>query len=270
MSDLPNTHLSPFERLVRSRWYGTGGIQGLSKVSGVSRATLYSWFRGETTPDAKSLARLSGVLDISVAELVEAIGAVDPGSIRYPQPAASLPRPQPPRTMAPSGIVSSSGSSWWRRARAPQTAVQDAAPPADVAWCNADDPIGPVARTLYEHHYSQMPVRDGDQWIALLTTEAIARWMAGRGRHDLEVESRAPVREVLAYADDAADFRVAARDASAQELLAHFDSAANRGQPIKAVVLVDPASNQATGIVTAHDLPRFRYPTTPSGSNPRA
>lgn len=248
MSEMSNVPATPFERLVRSRWYGAGGILGLSKLSGVSRATLYSWFRGETTPDAKSLARLSTILDVSTAELVEAIGG-EPSQLQ-PRMAAFT-SAAPMAASATRSMVDASGPAGW-----PQRGPQDAKPP--VAWCHADDPIGPVARTMYERHYSQMPVRDGAQWIGLLTTEAIARWMAGRGRNDLEVETRAPVREVLAYADDAGDFRTLDQHAPAEEVLALFDGAAIRGQPLKAILLVNPKTDELTGIVTAYDLPRLR------------
>lgn len=251
MSEMSNVPATPFERLVRSRWYGAGGILGLSKLSGVSRATLYSWFRGETMPDAKSLARLSTILDVSTAELVEAIGG-EPSQLQ-PRMAkfASAARMVMPMAAPAAGIVAdASGPAGWPRRG--QHNVES------VAWCHADHPIGPVARTMYERHFSQMPVRDGAQWIGLLTTEAIARWMAGRGRHDLEVESRAPVREVLAYADDAGDFRTLHMHAPAEEILALFDGAAIRGQPLKAILLVNAKSDEPTGIVTAYDLPQLR------------
>lgn len=247
MSEMSNVPATPFERLVRSRWYGAGGILGLSKLSGVSRATLYSWFRGETMPDAKSLARLSTILDVSTAELVEAIGG-EPSQLQPRM--AKFSSPQPMATPATHFVADASGPANWPRRG--QHNVES------VAWCHADDPIGPVARTMYERHFSQMPVRDSAQWIGLLTTEAIARWMAGRGRHDLEVESRAPVREVLAYADDAGDFRTLDQHAPPEEILALFDGAAIRGQPLKAILLVNPKSDEPAGIVTAYDLPQLR------------
>ncbi len=137
--------------------------------------------------------------------------------------------------------------------------------------CTPDDPIGPVARTLYERHYSQAPVRGDRGWMGLLTTEAIARWMAGRSRHDLDVEARAPVREVLAYADDAGDFRVVEPSAPVEEVVALFDDATTRGWPIRAVLVGSGRdANAVGGIVTAYDLPRLRRSTTPSGSKSRA
>jgi len=239
MSDLPNTNptnpnlMSPFERLVRSRWYGAGGIAGLAKVSGVSRATIYSWFRGETAPDVRSLARLANVLELPVEDLVASVHG-----LAEPRPAALAAASAPMMAPQPQGIAE----------RRP------------VVWAEADNPIGPVARTMYEEHFSQVPVRDGDNWIGLLTMESIARWMAGRGRHDLNVDERAPVREALAYADDAHDFRVVPSETPPQEIVTHFDAAAARGRPLKAI-LVEGHSHRTPlqAIVTAWDLPHLRY-----------
>jgi predicted transcriptional regulator len=254
--DRPSSDASRFERLVRSRWYGAGGIQGLSKLSGVSRATMYAWFRGEAVPDTKSLARLASVLDVSAAELLETLGGGAPSappSIAPPMPSAvnqpSLATPAftaLPPTFRGGGPPS-------------EPAVAEALLRQEVMWCGIDDPIGPVARTLYERHFSQMPVRDGDEWIGLLTTEAIARWMAGRSRHGLDVEAKAPVREVLAYADDAGDFRVVPPDVSVGDIVGLFDGAALRGLPLRAVLVAGSRRDaSARGIVTTYDLPHLR------------
>ncbi len=248
MSDDQTTPATPFERLVRSRWYGAGGIAGLSKVSGVSRATLYSWFRGETVPDVKSLARLGGVLELPVEELVASVHGL-PGHAQA-MSAGAAPRLSASRLMSPQSPAR----------------VQSRA----VTWAEADQPIGPVARTMYEQHFSQVPVRDGDTWLGLLTLETIARWMAGRGRHDLNVEERAPIREVLAYADDARDFRMVPAGTPPDEIVTHFDAAAARGRPLKAV-LVEGHSQRTPleAIVTAYDLPHLRFGRRVSLPEPR-
>ena len=242
--DTPSTP-EALERLVRSRWYGPGGIAGLSRLSGVSRATLYSWFRGETVPDTKSLFRLATILDMPLAELVGTVEG-DPGASR-----ASAAPPLPP----------AASSFMLREAAAPvgMPGIGEAMGGQQVLTCDADDPVGPVARSLYELHFSQVPVRDGDRWIGLLTTEAIARWMAGRSRNELDVQDAAPVREVLAYADDAGDFRVVPDAARVAQVIGLFDAASAQGQPLKAV-LVESRRSPSTlaGIVTAYDLPRLR------------
>ena len=244
----PDAAHSPeaLERLVRSRWYGPGGIAGLSKLSGVSRATLYAWFRGETVPDTKSLARLARILDMPLAELVGTV-----------QPEAGMLSEYAPPPMVHARMASQSAAPMAHAAPTIGEALQR----QQVLACTADEPIGPVARTLYERHFSQAPVRDADAdgWIGLLTTEAIARWMAGRSRHELGVQDAAPVREVLAYADDQADFRVVPAAAPVAHIIGLFDAAMAQGQPLKAILVEGRrASANLAGIVTAYDLPRLR------------
>lgn len=50
------------EALVRSRWTAPGGVRALAAEMGLSRATLYSWFRGHTAPDTRQLTLLAKVL----------------------------------------------------------------------------------------------------------------------------------------------------------------------------------------------------------------
>jgi hypothetical protein len=83
--------------------------------------------------------------------------------------------------------------------------------------------------------------------------------MAGRSRNELEVQDAAPVREVLAYADDAGDFRVASEDAALGRVIGLWDAAIAQGQPLKAILVEDrQVPPTLAGIVTAYDLTRLR------------
>jgi len=126
-----------------------------------------------------------------------------------------------------------------------------------VAWCDADDVIMPVARQLYEGNFSQMPVRESGRWTGLLTTEAIARWMAGRATRGLDVDERAPVREVIAYAEEADNLRIVGSDERAAEVANLFAERAAQGRPLAAVLVVEdePGGDELLGIVTQYDWP---------------
>ena len=124
----------------------------------------------------------------------------------------------------------------------------------------ADDPLGPVARRLYEADFSQMPVRDRDAWVGLLTTDTIARWTAARSARGLGYDETTPVREVLPYAEDPDNFRVVGADATADSVVALFDGFAADGRSLAAVLVTPLGEPQGglLGIVTAADLPRIR------------
>ena len=55
---------------VRSRWRDRSGIRGLGQSAGVSRATLYSWFNGDSAPDTGKLTTLAAAWDADPAEMM--------------------------------------------------------------------------------------------------------------------------------------------------------------------------------------------------------
>ena len=62
------------EAVVRDRWRDRRGVSGLARDTAISRATLYSWFRGDTTPDLDSAARLAEALGMPPSELLAVLG----------------------------------------------------------------------------------------------------------------------------------------------------------------------------------------------------
>lgn len=71
------------ERFVREHWDDPRGLVALSEVSDISRQALYSWFKGESSPDYTSLAKLAGALRVEPAALVAAMeGTEMPAGLR--------------------------------------------------------------------------------------------------------------------------------------------------------------------------------------------
>lgn len=209
------------ERLVRDRWRGPGGIRGLSRAVGVSRVTMYAWFRGASSPNAEILPALANALGLSPADLIAGLEETDMAD-----------------------------------AKAGSRRIGDVVS-GSVAWCDANDAIGPVANRLYEGNFSQMPVRDDGRWTRLLTTEAIARWMAGRGALGFEVDGRAPVREVIAYTEEPDNFRLVGPREHAADAARLFAARTAHGRPLAAVLVVEHGreTGDLLGIVTPYDWP---------------
>lgn len=201
-------------------------MRGLSVAIGISRPTLYAWFRGDSSPTAAKLGRVAAALDITTSDLV-----------------AALEPPSPPAGGLSHGVTESGGIGY-------------AMPSQEVAWCAADDPIGPVAHRLYEGDYSQMPVRDRGVWTGLLTSETIARWMAARTGRQLTVDERAPVREVVSYTEEP-DFRIVSRATPARDIVELFHSRADSGRPLAAILVTDGGQPEDSlrAILTPYDLP---------------
>lgn len=204
-------------------------MRGLSAAVGVSRPTLYAWFRGDSSPTAAMLGGLAAALDMTTPELVSAL------------------EPAPPSSGGLSHGVADAGG------------IGYAMPSQEVAWCDADDPIGPVAHRLYEDDFSQMPVRDRGSWTGLLTGETIARWMAARTGRQLTVDERTPVREVVSYTEEPENFRIVSVATPARDIVELFHSQADSGRPLAAILVTDGGQPQDSlrAILTPYDLPRM-------------
>lgn len=279
-------HGRRLEELVRDRWRDPRGIRGLSEDLDLSRATLYSWFRGNTSPDTGSLTRLARLLLVSPSEVLTAIEGTDQ-SARLDERIRAVAHETvrayvTPGTDEQARMLARAPASWRGASAAPamrselrhqrlsnvagqrtQMAMRlllDVIGPQAVESCDADDPVGPVARRLYEGDFSQLPVRDGDTWIGLLTNETIARWAAARSGRGLGYDETTPVREVLPYAEDSDNFRVVGRGATGAEVLQLFDDFAAEGRLLGSVLLTPTGRprEELLRIVTAFDLPALR------------
>jgi transcriptional regulator with XRE-family HTH domain/predicted transcriptional regulator len=284
------------ERLVREHWDDRRGIRGLSQELGVSRATVYSWFRGLTSPDMATLSRLARLLGSTPSELLVSLegaghspeldarirtlateAAREVVDARAPYEDRMLSRAAPSWRGDPAPLDEEEdldlGLSMPRLAAAMESraflsvpsmpsahTVADAIGPQQMASCGADDPVGPVRDRLYAHDFSQMPVRDRDRWIGLITLETIARWMAARAQRGLGFDDQTAVREVLPYAEEPEAFAFVSARATTRHALSFFDRAAEQGAPLIAILVTADGrpTGDLVGIVTASDLPKLR------------
>jgi transcriptional regulator with XRE-family HTH domain/predicted transcriptional regulator len=248
------------EDLVRARWRGPGGIRGLAAVLGLTRATIYSWFRGVTRPNAAALVLLAKVLGVSPNELLSIFDDDAPVPGRGSRPlrarrrvssdAGRLGLSPSPRLLGPADQLPLLES----------PTIVALLGDRPVASCEADEPVAVVARLLYANDFSQVPVRDRGTWIGLLTNESIARWLAARSARGLAYDEKAPVREILPYAEYPETFRVVAADARVGPVVRLFDRAAASGRPLAAVLLTETGEprGELLAIVTPFDLPQLR------------
>lgn len=285
-ADERRRHGRRLEQAVRDRWRDPRGIRGLAAELGFSRATLYAWFRGDTSPDTQSLGRLAKLLYMTPSELIGELEGADQASLtdeRIRAVAFEALREESPMTNMHARMLARAPESWRRApdemvtpamavpsfarrrsaiplSRRRPRRVLDVIGPQEVAWCSADDPVGPVARRLYEASYSQLPVRERDTWIGLVTTDTIARWTAARSGRRLGYDESVPVREVLAYAEDPGALAVVGPDASADEVLRLFEAFAAEGRNLAAVLVTasGTAEGEVQGIVTRFDARPLR------------
>jgi len=128
-----------------------------------------------------------------------------------------------------------------------------------VQICGGDDPIGQAARQMYDGDFSQLPVYDGHSFVALLTAETVARWLAASLESGIGLVEEAPVRTVLGYAEDQDNHQLVPRDATVFDALRLFDVYSGRGKSLDAILVTHAGKRdeKPLGIVTIYDIPRL-------------
>ena len=70
----------------------------------------------------------------------------------------------------------------------------------DVCLVRPDDPISTVLEYVRRFDYSQLPIYDDARYLGILTTNAIARWLAQQLAENRKLAD-APVRHVLGFSE---------------------------------------------------------------------
>ena len=129
-----------------------------------------------------------------------------------------------------------------------------------VITCRPDELVAEAAERMVQGGFSRLPVYDEEgALLGLLTSNAIARWVAARlagSANSLEEES---VNAVLAYAEDERRFEVVDKRRLVTDVVTLFTEAPREGRRLE-TVLVTPTGSDAErpmGIVTIQDLPKL-------------
>lgn len=127
-----------------------------------------------------------------------------------------------------------------------------------VTICLPADPIRSATHKMAEGDFSQLPVYENGKVVDLLTSEAIALWMARRLADGLPVDGDTSVADVVT-ADEDRLHRVVDRTTTVVEALEMFDQAQSaEGRILQAIVIMrSPASRTVAGIATVADVPKL-------------
>ncbi len=134
-------------------------------------------------------------------------------------------------------------------------------PVASVYQARPGDLISTVLASVREHDFSQLPVYDdNDQYLGLLTTNAIARWLAYQlGDPDLGLADDQPVSEVLAFAEPHEVALHVPRDITSADAIDKLSSGGVDGRPATALIVTrgGKRSEKPLAVIVADDLPRL-------------
>ncbi len=128
-----------------------------------------------------------------------------------------------------------------------------------VTTIEAKDPIGKALEIIKEKSFSQIPVYSGKEYRGLLTTNAVARWMASASEKERAFIYDCPVERVLSYAEENEDVRFVRGSTNLFEVLEAFGKAGESGKRLEAILVTDSGKRdeKPTRIITIWDIPEI-------------
>ena len=143
------------------------------------------------------------------------------------------------------------------RIKAPPTALRVVGT-MDVRTAVLDQPINAALEQVRRFDYSQLPVYDDDgSYAGILTTNAIARWLAAQLTATGGLAETQSVRDVLAFAEQHERARHVPKTITAAEAIHELSSGGLAGRPAAALIITHSGSEseKPLAVVVSHDLP---------------
>lgn len=116
-----------------------------------------------------------------------------------------------------------------------------------------------VLERMYANDFSQVPVYDGNDYVGLLTTNTVARWVAVQMTRNDGLAEDTSIEEALTFGEGPENVRHLRKQTSAPEAVRLFVGAAERGEPLAALILTESGKKTQTPVamVVPADLPRL-------------
>lgn len=140
--------------------------------------------------------------------------------------------------------------------RTPPTALS-AVPTGPVSKASPTDQISTVLATVRTYGYSQLPVYDATGYVWLLTTNAIARWLADQMDTEGGFAIDSPVADVKPFVEHYEVARLVTRSTTASQAIDLLSTGGPGGRPALALLVTHNGnrSEQPLAVVVAEDLP---------------
>lgn len=120
---------------------------------------------------------------------------------------------------------------------------------------DADQPLGEILRFMEENRYSQVPIADGGELAALLTTNSVALWLARNVKEEIVDIAHTPVREVLDAGEGRAEYTVQDVQTDCEAVIDLFSTAKYRPQfPASGFDSLEQARRWASNFVYWYNL----------------
>jgi hypothetical protein len=134
-----------------------------------------------------------------------------------------------------------------------------------VKTVHPHDDLGVALSLVREFDYSQLPVYDGDAYVALLTTNAIARWLAAQLGANEGLAETAPIRQVLEFAEQQDRGILRPRTLTTGEAIYLLEHGVRNTGPVAALVITQTGRSQERplAVLVRDDLPALYESVAP-------
>lgn len=122
---------------------------------------------------------------------------------------------------------------------------------SSVFVARTDDSLSSVLSIMLSKDFSQAPIMDHDKIIAMLNSEAIAKWLGSKA-DDLIAPQDTRVEEILSCSDTRNNFKLISRKTTLFEVLDIFIACIGNPTPLEALIITEhgKATEKPIGIIT--------------------
>jgi len=122
-----------------------------------------------------------------------------------------------------------------------------------------DEPISSLLDSVRRYDYSQLPVYDQGRYIGILTTNAIARWLADQLARNVRLGQDERVGRVLAFAEPHERAILVPRTLAAADAIYRLSQGGHDGGQVTALIITDQgvATETPLAVVVGWDLPKL-------------
>lgn len=129
----------------------------------------------------------------------------------------------------------------------------------DVRVARIDEHIRTVLEHVRRFDYSQLPVYEGQQYVGILTTNTIARWLASQLMLNEGLAEEETVRQVLTFSEDHERALLVRRTITAAEAIDKLSHGGANGAPVTALIITDRGLRSETPlrVIAVSDFPQL-------------
>ncbi len=129
----------------------------------------------------------------------------------------------------------------------------------NVLTLKINDSVADAVKATLDHSFSQIPIYENEKFVALLTTDTIARWLGACVKEDIFSLRETPLESVLKYTEEPDNYCFLGRNTTVFTALEKFHEYEQTGKRLEAMLITQNGKQMETllGIITVWDLPRI-------------